>query len=98
MELAVELWDRADLLVSSQLVYPRPRGALAAASGYACALELAGDDILFATWDNGLNAAARAMARASPTTPPELGAPRITSANAVANKVARKSCRAAQAA
>jgi uncharacterized protein len=30
----VELWDRADLLVSSQLVYPEARAALAAA---ACA-------------------------------------------------------------
>jgi predicted nucleic acid-binding protein len=31
-ELAVELWDRADLLVSSQLVYPEARAALAAAT------------------------------------------------------------------
>jgi len=28
----VELWDRADLLVSSQLVYPEARAALAAAT------------------------------------------------------------------
>jgi uncharacterized protein len=108
----VELWDRADLLVSSQLVYPEARAALAAATraarikesthvsavatledlyaqlrivaideplarqagalaaqhalrGYdavhlACALHLEGDDILLATWDNALNAAARA--------------------------------------
>jgi predicted nucleic acid-binding protein len=28
----VELWDRADLLVASQLVYPEARGALAAAA------------------------------------------------------------------
>ena len=28
----MELWDRADLLVSSQLVYPEARAALAAAS------------------------------------------------------------------
>jgi len=28
----VELWDRADLLVSSQLVYPEARAALAAAA------------------------------------------------------------------
>jgi uncharacterized protein len=108
----VELWDRADLLVSSQLVYPEARAALAAATragridestrvravatledlyaqlrivgidepltrqagdlaaehalrGYdavhlACALHLQGDDILLATWDNALNAAARA--------------------------------------
>ena len=31
-ELAVELWDRANLLVSSQLVYPEARAALAAAT------------------------------------------------------------------
>jgi predicted nucleic acid-binding protein len=31
-ELAVELWDRADILVSSQLVYPEARAALAAAT------------------------------------------------------------------
>jgi predicted nucleic acid-binding protein len=31
-ELAVELWDRADILVSSQLVYPEARAALAAAA------------------------------------------------------------------
>jgi uncharacterized protein len=30
--LAVELWDRADLLVSSQLVYPEARAGLAAAA------------------------------------------------------------------
>jgi len=111
-ELAVELWDRAGLLVSSQLVYPEARAALAAAArggrisgsthvstvatlddlyaqlrtvtidealarqagalaaqhalrGYdaihlACALQLHGTDILLATWDNALNAAARA--------------------------------------
>jgi predicted nucleic acid-binding protein len=111
-ELAVELWDRAHLLVSSQLVYPEARAALAAAArarridesthvsavaaledlyaqlrivaideplarhagelaahhglrGYdavhlACALQLHGDEILLATWDNALNAAARA--------------------------------------
>lgn len=108
----MELWDRADLLVSSQLVYPEARAALAGAAragridesthesavatledlyaqlriiaideplarqagdlaaqhalrGYdavhlACALQLGGDDILLATWDNALNAAARA--------------------------------------
>ena len=28
----MELWDRADLLVSSQLVYPEARAALAAAT------------------------------------------------------------------
>jgi uncharacterized protein len=108
----VELWDRADLLVSSQLVYPEARAALAAATrvrridesthvsavatveelyaqlrivtideplarqagdlatqhalrGYdavhlACALNLEGDDILMATWDDALNSAARA--------------------------------------
>jgi predicted nucleic acid-binding protein len=111
----VELWDRADLLVSSQLVYPEARAALAAATrarridesthvsaaatvedlyaqlrivaideplarqagdlathhalrGYdavhlACALNLEGDDILLATWDNALNSAARATGR-----------------------------------
>jgi uncharacterized protein len=111
----VELWDRADLLVSSQLVYPEARAALAAAAragridqpthvdavdaleglyaplriiaideplarqagdlasehalrGYdavhlACALQLQGHDILLATWDNALNAAARATGR-----------------------------------
>jgi uncharacterized protein len=111
-ELAVELWDRADIVVSSQLVYPEARAALAAAArggrigesthvtavatledlyaqlrtvaideplardagdlaaqhalrGYdavhlACALQLHGDDILLATWDDALNAAARA--------------------------------------
>jgi uncharacterized protein len=111
-ELAVELWDRADLLVSSQLVYPESRAAVASAAragrinesthisavaavedlyaqlrivaideplarqagdlatqyalrGYdavhlACALHLEGDDVLFATWDNALNTAARA--------------------------------------
>jgi predicted nucleic acid-binding protein len=105
-------WDRADLLVSSQLIYPEARAALAAATragridqstdvsavatledlyaqlrivaideplarhagelatehalrGYdavhlACALLLEGDDILLATWDSALNAAARA--------------------------------------
>jgi predicted nucleic acid-binding protein len=31
-ELAAELWDRADILVSSQLVYPEARAALAAAT------------------------------------------------------------------
>jgi uncharacterized protein len=31
-ELAVELWDRADLLVSNQLAYPEARAALAAAA------------------------------------------------------------------
>jgi uncharacterized protein len=31
-ELAVELWDRADLLVSNQLVHPEARAALAAAA------------------------------------------------------------------
>jgi uncharacterized protein len=31
-ELAVELWDRADIPVSSQLVYPEARAALAAAT------------------------------------------------------------------
>jgi predicted nucleic acid-binding protein len=108
----VELWDRADLVVSSQLVYPEARAALAAATravridgsthlsaaatledlyaqlriiaideplarhagdlatqhalrGYdavhlACALDLEGDDILLATWDNAFNTAARA--------------------------------------
>jgi len=108
----VELWDRADLLVSGQLVYPEARAALAAATragridestqvsavaaledlyaqlriiaideplarqagdlaaqhalrGYdavhlACALQLEGDDVLLATWDSALNAAARA--------------------------------------
>jgi uncharacterized protein len=108
----VELWDRADLLVSSQLVYPEARAALAAAArasrvdqpthvnalaaledlyaqlriitideplarqagelatqhalrGYdavhlACALHVAGDDVLLATWDKALNSAARA--------------------------------------
>jgi predicted nucleic acid-binding protein len=108
----VELWDRADLIVSSQLVFPEARAALAAATraghidepthvsavatledlyaqlriiaideplareagdlagqhalrGYdavhlACALQLEGDDILLATWDNALNSAARA--------------------------------------
>jgi uncharacterized protein len=108
----VELWDRADLLVSSQLVYPEARAALAAAAragridesthasavaaledlyaelriiaidellarqagdltsqhalrGYdavhlACALNVEGDDVLLATWDNDLNSAARA--------------------------------------
>lgn len=30
-DLAAELWDRAELLVSSQLVYPEARAALAAA-------------------------------------------------------------------
>jgi predicted nucleic acid-binding protein len=111
-ELAVELWDRAAILVSSQLLYPEARAALAAGArggrigesehlsavatledlyaqlrtvaideplarhagdlaaqhalrGYdavhlACALQLHGDDILLATWDNALNAAARA--------------------------------------
>jgi predicted nucleic acid-binding protein len=114
-ELAVELWDRADLLLSSQLVYPESRAALAAAArgdrigesahvsavatledlyaqlrtvaideslarhagdlaaqhamrGYdavhlACALQLHGEHILLATWDNALNAAARATGR-----------------------------------
>jgi predicted nucleic acid-binding protein len=114
-ELAVELWDRADLPVSSQLVYPGARAALAAAArarridrsthvsavatleelyaqlrivaideplaryagdlaaeyalrGYdsvhlACALHVQGDDIVLATWDNALNAAARATGR-----------------------------------
>jgi predicted nucleic acid-binding protein len=114
-ELAVELWDRADVLVSSQLVYPEARAALAAAEragridapthvsavatledlyaqlrtvavdeplarhagdlaaqhalrGYdavhlACALQLHGEDILLATWDKALNAAARATGR-----------------------------------
>ena len=108
----MELWDRADLLVSSQLVYPEARAALAAATragridapthvsavatledlfaqlriiaiddplarqvgdlasqhalrGYdavhlASALNVEGDDVLLATWDNALNAAARA--------------------------------------
>jgi predicted nucleic acid-binding protein len=108
----VELWDRADLLVSSQLVYPEARAALAAAvransidksteasaiatledlyarlrvvaideplarqagdlasqhalRGYdavhlASALNVEGDDVLLATWDNALNSAARA--------------------------------------
>ena len=108
----MELWDRADLLVSSQLVYPEARAALAAAAragridqpthvnaaaaledlyaqlriiaideplarqagdltsqhalrGYdavhlACALNVDGDDVLLATWDNDLNSAARA--------------------------------------
>lgn len=111
----MELWDRADLLVSSQLVYLEARAALAAATragrinesthasavatledlyaqlriiaideplarqagdlatqhalrGYdavhlACALHLEGDDVLLATWDNALNAAARATGR-----------------------------------
>ena len=111
----MELWDRAALLVSSQLVYPEARAALAAAAragridesahvsaaatledlyaqlriiaideplarqagdlagqhalrGYdavhlACALRLEGDDNLLATWDNALNAAARATGR-----------------------------------
>ena len=31
-DLAVELWDRADLVISSQLVYPEARAALAAAA------------------------------------------------------------------
>ena len=114
-ELAIELWDRADLLVSSQLVSPEARAALAAAArasridqstqvtavatleelhaqlriiavdeplarhagdlaaeyalrGYdavhlACALQVQGHDILLATWDNALNAAARATGR-----------------------------------
>ena len=114
-ELAVELWDRADLLVSGQLIYPEARAALAAAArasridgsthvsavttleelyaqlriigideplaryagdlaaeyalrGYdavhlACALHVQGDEILLATWDNALNAAARATGR-----------------------------------
>ena len=114
-ELAVELWDRADIPVSSQLVYPEARAALAAAArggrigksthgsavaaledlyaqlrtvaideplarhagdlaakhalrGYdavhlASALALEGDDILLATWDTALNAAARATGR-----------------------------------
>jgi uncharacterized protein len=31
-ELAVELWDRAELLVSSQLVYPEARATFAAAT------------------------------------------------------------------
>ena len=31
-ELAVDLWDRADLVVSSQLVYPEARAAIAAAA------------------------------------------------------------------
>lgn len=105
-------WDRADLLVSNQLIYPEARAARAAATragridqstdvsavatledlyaqlrivaideplarhagelatehalrGYdavhlACALLLEGDDILLATWDSALNAAARA--------------------------------------
>ncbi|MEA2469189.1 MAG: uncharacterized protein QOE38_187 [Thermoleophilaceae bacterium] len=108
----MELWDRADLVVSSQLVYPESRAAVAAATragridapthvkavaalkdlyaqlrivaideplarqagdlatqhalrGYdavhlACALNVEGDDMLLATWDNALNAAARA--------------------------------------
>ncbi len=108
----MELWDRADLLVSSQLVYAEARAALAAAAragridesthvtavaaledlyaqlriiaideplarqagdlagqhalrGYdavhlACALNVEGDDVLLATWDNDLNSAARA--------------------------------------
>ncbi len=111
----MELWDRADLLVSSQLIYPEARAALAGAAranridapthdsavatleglyaqlriiaideplarqagdlatehalrGYdavhlACALQLHGDDILLATWDDALNAAARATGR-----------------------------------
>jgi uncharacterized protein len=111
----VELWDRADLLISSQLVYPEARAALAAAArasridqpthvnavaaledlyaqlriiaideplarqagelatqralrGYdavhlACALHVEGDDVLLATWDKALNAAARATGR-----------------------------------
>src|ERR687896_529431 len=114
-EVVVELWDRADLLVSSQLVYPEARAALAAAARarridepthsaaiatleelyaqlriiaideplarqagdlaaqhalhgddavhLACALQLQGRDILLATWDNALNAAARATGR-----------------------------------
>jgi uncharacterized protein len=114
-ELAVELWDRADILVSCQLVYPEARVALVAAGcrgrignsthtnavatledlyaqlrtvaidealarhagelaarhavrGYdavhlACALALEGDDVLLATWDDPLNAAARATGR-----------------------------------
>jgi len=114
-ELAVELWDRADILVSSQLVYPEARAGLAAAARVgrigksthvsavatledlyaqlrtvaideplarhagdlaarhalrgcdavhlACALELHGDDILLATWDNAVNTAARATGR-----------------------------------
>jgi predicted nucleic acid-binding protein len=114
-ELAVELWDRADLLVSSRLAYPEARAALAAADragridepvhvdavaaledleaqlriiaideplarqagelaalhglrGYdavhlASALLLEGDDVVLATWDNALNAAARATGR-----------------------------------
>lgn len=108
----MELWDRADLSVSSRLVYPEGRAALAAAAragrvdepthkravaafddlyselriiavdeplarqagdlaaahalrGYdavhlASALSLHGGDILLATWDNALGAAARA--------------------------------------
>ena len=108
----MELWDRADLIVSSQFVYPEARAALAAAAragridqpthanavatledlyaqlrviaideplarqagdlasqhalrGYdavhlACALNVEGDDVLLATWDNALNSAARA--------------------------------------
>jgi predicted nucleic acid-binding protein len=108
----VELWDRADLLASSQLAYPEARAALAAATraaridepthvkavaaleglyaqlriiaideplarqagdlasqhalrGYdavhlASALNVEGDDVLLATWDNTLNSAARA--------------------------------------
>ena len=108
----MELWDRADLLASSQLVYPEARAAIAAAArarridqpthvnavaaleglyaqlriiaideplahqagdlasqhalrGYdavhlACALNVGGDDVLLATWDNALNSAARA--------------------------------------
>jgi uncharacterized protein len=114
-ELAVELWDRADVLVSSQLVYPEARAALAGAAragrideathvsavatleelyaqlrtvaideplarqagdlaakhalrGYdavhlASALALEGDDILLATRDDTLDAAARATGR-----------------------------------
>ena len=111
----MELWDRADVIVSSQLVYPEARAAVAAGAragridesthasavaaledlyaqlrivaideplarragdlasqhalrGYdavhlACALHLEGDDNLLVTWDNALNAAARATGR-----------------------------------
>ena len=111
----MELWDRADIVAASQLVYPETRAALAAAAravridapthvaavatledlyaqlrtiaideplarhagdlaaqhalrGYdavhlACALHLQGDEILMATWDNALNAAARATGK-----------------------------------
>ena len=113
----MELWDRGDLLVSSQLVYPEARAAVAAAvragridestdvsavatldglyaqlrivaideplarqagdlaarhalRGYdavhlASALQVIGDDVVLATWDDALNSAARATGRLS---------------------------------